>query len=371
MRLNMPFTDERELEEIARVLATGFFTQGPKVAQFENLVADYLGCKFAFATSSCTTALHLALVVLDISHGDEILVADYTFPATANVVVQLGATPVLVDINLDTFTVNIDDLRSKITSKTRAILPVHAFGCSADMDPIVAIASEYNIPVIEDAACAFGTTYNKQYCGTLGTMGCFSFHPRKAITTGEGGMITTNDAALAERIQLLRNHGGIRTGYWFEYEAAGFNYRLSDIQGAMGVAQMEMLPWLLQQRRDRAVQLRNKLREIDEIVLPEEPVWGGHVYQSFVFLVNEWLDRARMIRALRALNIETTLGTYALHDQPFYQRYYGYSSGQLRFSHKAFTKSITLPLYPQLSEMDLDEITKNLKRVIGVQSKNK
>lgn len=366
MRLNVPLVDERELEEIAKVLATGFFTQGPKVAEFERLVAGYIGSRYAFATSSCTTALHLALAAMEIGPGDEVLVADFTFPATANVVVQLGAVPVLVDIDLETFGMNAADLQAKITPRSKAVIPVHAFGCSADMDPILETARAHNLLVLEDAACAFGATYYGRFCGTMGRAGCFSFHPRKAITTGEGGMITTDDPELAERIQLLRSHGGVRTGYWFEYEDAGYNYRLSDIQGAMGVAQMEKLPMILERKRLLAEQLRQRLADIPRVRLPAEPPWGGHVYQSFVILVDEELERDHIIRELRNLDIETTLGTYALHDQPFYQRAYGYVSGQLPRSHAAFKRSITLPLYPQMSEIDLDTIAAALRKVISL-----
>ncbi len=367
MRLNVPFTDERELEEIAKVLASGYLTQGPKTAEFERLVAHYIDARYAFAMSSCTTALHLALVVLDVGPGDEVLVADFTFPATANVVVQQGAVPVLVDIDLDTFTLDVDDLRAKITGRTKAIIPVHTFGCSADMDPIMQLAEAHGIAVIEDAACAIGTTYNGRYCGSIGTLGCFSFHPRKVITTGEGGMITTNDPKLAERIQLLRSHGGVRTGFWFKYEAAGYNYRLSDLQGAMGIAQMAKLPILVERKQSLAALLRARLSNIPGIVPPAEPVWGGHIYQSFVILVDEGVDRDRIIRDLRALEIETTLGTYALHDQPFFQRSYGYVTGQLPRSHAAFRRTITLPLYPQMVEADLDLIADGLRRVIAAQ----
>lgn len=366
MRLNVPLVDERELEEIAKVLATGFFTQGPKVAEFERLVAGYIGSRYAFATSSCTTALHLALAAMEIGPGDEVLVADFTFPATANVVVQLGAVPVLVDIDLETFGMNVADLLAKITPRSKAVIPVHAFGCSADMDPILETARAHNLLVLEDAACAFGATYYGRFCGRMGRAGCFSFHPRKAITTGEGGMITTDDPELAERIQLLRSHGGVRTGYWFEYEDAGYNYRLSDIQGAMGVAQMEKLPMILERKRLLAEQLRQRLADIPGVRLPADPPWGGHVYQSFVILVDEGLDRNRMIKELRELDIETTLGTYALHDQPFYQRTYGYVTGQLPNSHAAFMRSITLPLYPQMSEADLDTVAAALRKVISL-----
>ncbi len=365
MRLCIPFTDDRELDEVAQVLSTGYLTQGPKVAEFEQMVAQLVGSRHAFAMSSCTTALHLALVVLGVGVGDEVLVADFTFPATANVVVHQGATPVLVDINLDTFTMNVDDSRSKITERTKAIMPVHAFGCSADMDPIMQVANDCGIPVVEDAACAIGATYYGRHCGTIGTVGCFSFHPRKVITTGEGGMIITNDDNLADRIRLLRSHGGVRVGNWYRYEAAGYNYRLSDVHGALGVAQMEKLPTLIERKRALACQLKERLADVSGIRLPLDPPWGGHIYQSFVILVDEGLDRDRIIKDLRARDIETTLGTYAVHDQPFYQREYGYVSGQLPNSHAAFTHTITLPLYPQMREADLDVIATELQAVIA------
>lgn len=364
MRLSIPLTDRHELEEIAEVLASGYLTQGPKVAQFEHLVAEFIGCRYAFAMSSCTTALHLALVVLDIREDDEVLVADFTFPATANVVVQQGATPVLVDIDLDTYTINPEDLHLKVSDRTKAIITVDTFGCSADMDPILQIANERGIPVIEDAACAIGSTYYGRYCGNLSILGCFSFHPRKVITTGEGGMITTNDPRLAERIKTLRNHGGVPVGNWYQFEAAGFNYRLSDIQGAMGVAQMKKLPDLIERKQLLAEQLRDRLAHIPGIHAPIEPPWGGHIYQSFVIMVDEELDRDQIVAEMRAHDIETTLGTYALHDQPFFQREYGYVSGQLSNSYAAFTRTITLPLYPQMTLGDLDRIVDTLKNAL-------
>lgn len=367
IRLNIPFTDQRELDEIAEVLSTGYLTQGAKTAEFERKVAGFIGCKYAFAMSSCTTALHLSLVVADIGSGDEVLVADFTFPATANVVVQQGAVPVLVDICLDTFTIDIDDLRAKITPQTKAIIPVDAFGCAANMDPINQLAQEHNLVVIEDAACAIGTTYKGRYCGNLSDLGCFSFHPRKVITTGEGGMITTNNPEHAEKIQLLRSHGGKRNGFLYSYEAAGYNYRLSDIQGAMGVVQMDKLAMLIEHKRLLAGKLKERLSDISGIRLPVEPTWGGHIYQSFVILVDESLDRDQIIHDLRLSGVETTLGTYALHAQPLFRNRFGYKAGQLPNSHMAYTNTITLPLYPQMKETELDIVSDRLRKAVSAQ----
>ncbi len=262
----------------------------------------------------------------------------------------------LVDINLDTFTMDPENLERRVTEKSRAIMPVHAFGCSADMDPIMAIAKKYNLKVVEDAACALATTYNGRFCGTIGDFGCFSFHPRKAITTGEGGLITTEDDALAEKVAVLRNHGGVSSGFYYHYEEAGYNFRLSDIQGAMGVAQMEKLDWILEGKRRLAAQLREMLADVEGITPPIEPEWGGHVYQSFVVLVDDGLDRDKLIERTRANGIETTLGTYAVHAQPFYMRTYDYKPGDLPNSYKAFTQTLTLPLYPQMNGSDLETI---------------
>lgn len=362
IRLNRPDVDEAEIDLIREVLQSGYLTQGPKVAEFERLVADYIGCRYAFATSSCTTALHLALCALGVKGGDEVIVADFTFPATANVVVQLQATPVLADINLDTFTLDPADVIRKITPRTKAIIPVDTFGCAADMDAIAAAAGKSGIAILEDAACALGTTYKGRYCGNLSTAGCFSFHPRKVITTGEGGMITTNDEELAERITLLRSHGGVRTGNWFSYESCGFNYRLSDVQGAIGVAQMKKLPWILERRRAHASRLRKALSGISGIRVPVEPEWRGHAYQSFVVLTERGMDRDLIVRMLREDGVEATLGTYAVHAQPYFQKAWGYHPADVPNSFEAFNRAITLPLYPKMDEGQMQKVAEALQR---------
>jgi len=369
IRLALPITGEEEIEEIRAVLASGYLAQGPKVAEFERMVADYVGVRHAFATTSATTALHLSLVVLGIGRGDEVLVPDFTFPATANVVVQQGATPVLVDIDLDTFTVNVDDMAAKVTSHTRAIMPVHGFGLSANMNPIMKLAAKHGLPVVEDAATAIGTTYYGKKCGSMGTLNCFSFHPRKAITTGEGGMILTDDDALAEKIQLLRSHGGVRREGRFTFEAAGFNYRMSDILAAVGVAQMRRLDGLIARRRELVALMSEKLRAVEGVKTPVEPAWGGHVYQSYVVLLDEGIDRDGVIKAMKERGVETTLGTYALHAQPFFARKYGYRAGDLPKSYRAYRHSLTLPVYPPMEKEHLDRVVQTLRWAIDSMGK--
>jgi perosamine synthetase len=364
IRLVVPDIDEAELIEVQAVLASGYLTQGPKVAEFERLIAARVGTRYAFATTSATTALHLGLVAMGIGPGDEVLVADFTFPASANVVVQQGATPILVDVDPVTFTMDPDDLVRRITARSRALIPVHAFGLSTDMNPILEIARAHNLLVLEDAACAIAATYYDRPVGSMGTAGCFSFHPRKAITTGEGGMITTDDDALAERIALLRSHGGVRTGNRFRFEAAGFNYRLSDILAAVGVAQLRKLDAILARKRELAAEYTRRLSGLAGVTAPVEPAWRGHVYQSYVLMLDEAIDRDRVIDAMKQRGIETTLGTYALHAEPFFAETYGYRPGDLAGSYASYLHSLTLPLYSSMTTADMDRIVDSLSSAI-------
>jgi dTDP-4-amino-4,6-dideoxygalactose transaminase len=363
--LAFPLTGQEELDEIAEVLRSGRLTQGPKVAEFEGAVAERVGVAHAFATSSCTTAMHLSLAAMDIGPGDEVLVPDFTFPATANVVVQQGATPVLVDVELDTYNVDPDELARHLTPRTRAIMPVHLFGLSADMDPVLAFAREHGLRVVEDAACALGSNYRGRACGSMGDVGCFSFHPRKVITTGEGGMVVTDDDELAARIALLRSHGGVRRAGRFTFERAGFNYRLSDVHAAMGVVQMRRLDSLVARRRELATGLRERLAGVPGITPPAVPEWDGHVYQAFVALVDEAVERDAVIAGLRDRGVETTLGTYALHAEPFFAELTGARPGALPASHAAARRTLALPLYPSMGDGELDLVADALGEALA------
>ncbi len=370
IRLALPETDADELAEIATVLESGYLTQGPKVVELERGIAELVGAKHAFATTSATTALHLALAALDIRAGDEVLVPDFTFPATANVVVQLGATPVLVDVDPRTFAIDVEDAEGRITPRTRAVMPVHPFGLSADMNHVMDLAERHGIAVVEDAACALATTYHGRPVGAIGKAGCFSFHPRKSITTGEGGMIVTNDDVLADRIAVLRNHGGRRVEGRYRFEDAGFNYRLSDILAAVGVAQLRKLSSILERRRAIAAGYTAALRDLGGVSPPYEPEWGGHVFQSYVTTVDEGIDRDALIRFMAGRGIETTLGTYALHAEPYFARTLSHAPGDLPNSWDSYRRSLTLPLYPQMSESTQSRVvgtlTEGLAQAAGV-----
>ncbi len=361
--LARPVTGEDEMAEIEQVLESGHLSQGPKTAEFERLVAELTSTPHALATSSCTTAMHLSLVALGIGPGDEVLVPDFTFPATANVVVQCGAVPVLVDIDLATYNVDPEELERHLTSRTRAVMPVHLFGLAADMDPVMAFAREHDLAVIEDAACSLAATYRGRSCGSFGDVGCFSFHARKVITTGEGGMVVTARSGLAERLLLLRSHGGIRRDDRFMFHEAGFNYRLSDIHAAVGVAQMRRLDAVVARRRALAEAYRERLAVVPRLRLPHEPPDREHVYQAFVALLDEDVDRDEVVAHLRAQGIETTIGTYALHDQPYFRRALP-SQPDCPRSRLASQQSIALPLYPAMSDEDVDFVAGGLAEVL-------
>jgi dTDP-4-amino-4,6-dideoxygalactose transaminase len=243
-----PEIGQGEIQAVAEVLESGQLVQGARVMEFEAKVAAYLGTKHAVAVSSGTAALHLALLGLGIGPGDEVLVPDFTFPACANAVELTGAAPVLIDIDLATFNLDVASIRSALTPRTKALMPIHMFGQPADMDPVLAIAREKGLLVVEDAACALGSEYRGRRCGGLADVGCISFHPRKVITTGEGGMLATNNLALAERLRVLRNHGQVLSEGRIRFEQVGFNYRMTEFQGALGVVQMDRLESFIERR---------------------------------------------------------------------------------------------------------------------------
>lgn len=362
--LARPLTGDEEIAEIRQVLESGYLSQGPKTAEFERTVAQLTSAAYALATSSCTTAMHLSLVALGIGPGDEVLVPDFTFPATANVVVQCGAVPVLVDVELGSYNVDPDELERHLTPRTRVVMPVHLFGLAADMDPVMAFAREHGLAVIEDAACSLGATYRGRPCGSFGDVGCFSFHARKVITTGEGGMAVTSRSDVAERLLLLRSHGGVRRDDRFVFHEAGFNYRLSDIHAAVGVVQMRRFDALVARRRALAKAYRERLADLRGLRLPSEPPEREHVYQAFVVLLDEELDRDEVVSKLRGQGIETTIGTYALHDQPYFRRTLPSWLRDCPRSHFASQHSIALPLYPAMNDDDVDVVSEALAELL-------
>ena len=374
IRLTIPSIEEDDLRAVREVLASGYLVQGKKVAAFEQLVADYVGAKYAVAVSNCTAALHLSLLALDVRPGDLALVTAYSWLSTANVVELCGAQPVFVDIFPDSFNMDTNCLKKTLERlmattdtgrRVKAILPVHTFGQLADMPAILELAELYNIPVIEDAACALGAMLHGRRSGTWGVMGCFSFHPRKAITTGEGGIITTNNNALACRLRALRNHGQDPDAPSPDFIMPGFNYRMTEFQAALGMTQMNKLDRIIAACRNLAF-FYDELLEGTPLQSPVISEGSNSVYQSYVVLLSEHLatERDTIIEQLKENGIETTIGTYNMPMTNYFRNRYGYRTGNFSVADRVFARSLALPLYEGLKEEEQDAVVQQLLKAI-------
>ena len=375
---------EAEINSVLEPLRSGWLVQGPKVEQFEKKWSDFTGAKYSIAVTSCTSALHLSLVALGIKPGDEVIVPAFTWISTANVVEHVGAKLVFCDIDINTFNIDVAQIESKITKYTKAIIPVHLFGLAADMSVINNIAKKYNLKVVEDAACGFGSRYHKQHVGTLGNTGCFSFHPRKAITTGEGGMITTNDKVLAEKLRCFRDHGAVMSDLQrhqgskpyllTDHQEAGFNQRMTDLQAALGSAQMDRSQAIVHERLALAKRYDQTLANLPWLRLPIHLENYEHGYQSYPCLFqpqaislanipdvnkkrNAWMDQ------LQQVGISTRPATHAVHMLTFYRDKYKLKPSDFPNSYIANDCSISLPLFHGMTEEEQDYVISQVLKV--------
>jgi perosamine synthetase len=370
--ISLPSMGKEEWEALREPIESGWVTQGPKVAEFEKLFAQRHEVKYAIAVSNCTTALHLALVALDIKPGDEVIVPAFTWISTANVIMYCGAMPVFCDIDIDTFNISTTELKKKITKKTKAIIPVHLFGLCADVEAIKSIAP--GIPIIEDGACAAGAALNGKPAGSLGDIGCFSFHPRKSITTGEGGMLTTNSDALAEKITMLRNHGasiseeqrhrGPKPYILPEFDMVGFNYRMTDLQGAVGVVQIKKLDLFIDERQKWADYFTKELASIKWLRTPAIANGYKHGWQSYVLFVDEQKSsrkRNEIMEMLQQKGISTRPGTHAVHMLGYYARTFSIKPSDFPGAFAANEFSMSIPLHNKMVKEDYEYIVEALK----------
>lgn len=373
MQIASPKFDENEIEKVRECLASGWVTQGPMVQQFEQQIGGIHGAKFAMATTSCTAALHLATMALELRSGDEVIVPAFTWVTSAHCAEYVGAKAVFVDIDLATFNLDPVAVEAAITPKTKAIVVVHLFGKAAPMREILEIANRHGLRVIEDAACAIGTRYEGRPIGAMGDIGCFSFHPRKVITTGEGGMVTTNNPELAERVRWLRNHGATGPAFGADaskpytmstFDLLGYNLRLSDIQAAVGIAQVGKLEHLLAERRRLALLYSELLAEIDELVLPSDD--PGHTYQSYVIRVRSgsMLIRNSVMERLAAKSIQTRPGTHAVHRLGYYVNRYAIAAQEFPNACLAEDSSITLPIFPDMTNEQVAYVVKQIAEAL-------
>lgn len=356
MNITKPIFDENEIKKVQECLNSGWVTQGPMVKEFEDIIAKRHKVEYALATTSCTAALHLAVLALGLKPEDEVLVPAFTWVTSAHCAEYVGAKVVFVDIDLSTYNISPDEIEKKITNKTKAIVAVHLFGLSAEMDAINEIAKKHHLYVIEDGACAIGSEYKDKLVGGLGDIGCFSFHPRKVITTGEGGMVTTNNPEFAKKINIYRNHGatGPKKGEPLgkpysmgSFDVLGFNLRLSDIQAAIGIAQSYKLNDILKERFRIAQYYNELLKDIEGIITPFVPSYCKHTYQSYVIRVafdNATIVRNRLMDALAEHDIQTRPGTHAVHRLGYYKSKYNIEENEYPNASIAEDTTITLPI---------------------------
>jgi perosamine synthetase len=353
--LMRPLTGPEELEQVAEVLKSGALTQGPKVKEFESAIADYVSAKEVVALSSATTGLHLAMILAGIKPGDEVIVPSYTFIATANAVLYVGATPVFADIDPKTFNIDPAKLESLLTKKTKAVIAVDQFGLSADHDPIQKFCKENGLQLIEDAACALGAEYKGKKLGSFGELCIFSFHPRKSISTGEGGAIITSDSNWAERARVLRAHGMEKPGSSV-YLEMGYNYRLSDIQAAVGVAQMKRLPGIIKRRREIAHEYSEAFKNLSGVVVPHDSKETPHTYQTYTLTIDKGRSEG-LIQYLIKNGIASRDGISPIHKQLFMRAY----ANDLPNTERAFRDSVVLPLFPQMTNAEVKEVIEKVR----------
>jgi dTDP-4-amino-4,6-dideoxygalactose transaminase len=376
-----PSFGPEELEAVQQPLHTGWVVQGPFVGRFEERFAAYIGGAHAAATTSCTTALHLAVAVLGLKPHDEVIVPAFTWVSTANVVEYMGAKPVFCDVDLETFNIDVTQIEALIGPNTVGIIPVHLFGLCADMDAVNAIARRHGLWVVEDAACGFGAWQNDRHAGTLGDLGAFSFHPRKSITTGEGGMLTTARADWDELARSLRDHGADRSDYnrhesrgaflLADFNQLGFNYRMTDLQGALGCVQLDRADWILDERRRRARLYDEALAGLDWLRTPVTPAGNVHGYQSYCCLfapeapelaasarLHDW--RNRVMGRMEEQGIATRQGTHAPVLTSFYANRYDLGAEAFPRAVMAERLTLALPLYPDMNDADQELVVTEL-----------
>lgn len=366
IRINEPIIGEEEVRAVAEVLQSGILTDksgmGPRVIEFERRFAEYTGAKYAVAVSSGTAALHAALLAAGVGLGDEVIIPSFTFSATAEAVVLAGAKPVFADIDEATYTITLESVEEVLSRKTKAIIPVDLYGLPADIDPILEMAEKRDIYVIEDAAQSLGASYKDRHVGGVAHQTCFSFYASKHLTTGEGGMVTTNDDYLAEALRMIRTHGESKP-YWVE--RLGHNYRMTEMQAAIGVIQLQRLPKNVERRRENAAILTEKLEKTKKLILPfetEDRRHAWHLYTVRVKGANKG-RRNKIIEYLRSRRVSAAAYyPTPIHLLPYYRRMADSVRGALTNTEKASSQVISLPVHPRVTPDDLDYIAKTLKK---------
>jgi len=360
----LPSIGQEEIDEVVDTLRSGWLSMGPKTLTFEQMVAEYADVKHAVCVNSCTAALHLCLLGYDIGPGDEVITTPYTFAATGNTIVHVGAKPVFVDVLEQDFNIDPELVKEKITKRTKAIVPVHFAGQPCDMNALNEIAEDHHLIIIEDAAHAIGSRYRGKKIGAMGNPTCYSFYATKNMTTGEGGAVVTEDDRLAARLKTLRLHGiskdawqrySAKGSWYYEIEEAGWKYNMTDLQAAIGMHQISKLDGLIRTRRELAERYNRALGSTEKIRVPTERKDLFHAYHLYPLLVPSE-SRGQFIDRMKQRNIGTSVHFIPLHLHPFYAQKYGFKRGDYPVAEYLYDREVSLPLYPGMTDQDVDDI---------------
>lgn len=363
MKLIEPVVGEEEIRSVGQVLRSGWLTEGQQTRKFEEAVRKFVDVKYAISTTSCTTALELALRILDVGPEDEVIIPDFTHPATGNIVRWIGAKPVLVDVDSLSYNIDPNEVKKAITKKTRCMICVSWGGNPLNIQPFNELKEHYDLSIIEDAACSLGAEYDGKKTGTMADMTCFSFHPRKLITTGEGGMVVTDNSAYAEKLTSLKNFGIDTGSEQIRFVRNGTNYKLSDILGTIGIEQMKKIDAIISRRIELAKYYDDLLAESDSINPPEKDEKAKHVYQTYAVYIKKEGMRDRIIAHLRDENIEAQIGTYALHLQPSYAK--ARKTGRLERAEKLFKNLLALPMCHSMTREDQKRVVSEIETFLS------
>ncbi len=366
----IPWLSKQDERNVAKVFRQRWLTNGPHLKKFEKKIGNFIGSKYSIGVGSATHALHLSVKSLDIGTGDEVIVPTFTFAATANAVTYCGAEPVLVDVDLDTFNIKPTEIEKKITKRTKAIIIVHYGGQACDMDQIQAISKKHGLIIIEDCAHALGSSFKNKKCGNIGSAGCFSFYPTKIITTGEGGMITTNNSKVYRRAQILRSQGMNVTAverekkgqWWYDIVELGYNYRLDEIRASLGISQFDRVNEINRRRIKLAQKYNKKIKKIPGLTIPKTKTNRNHIFHLYTIKIekNYHLTRDELIKKLHKNGIGSSVQYYPLHLMSYNRKKYGSKNKQFPNANTLKDQVLCLPIFPQMSEKQLNYVVSKL-----------
>lgn len=364
IQIARPYLDKSDINEVVQVLKSGWLSLGPKYKEFERNLADYVGVKYACAVSSGTAALHLGVRALNLKSGDEVITTPFSFIASSNILLYEGIKPVFVDIEETTLNLDPSQIEQVITKRTKAILPVHIFGQSAEMDEIMRLAKKYKLKVLEDSCESLGATYQGKMVGTIGDIGTYAFYPNKQMTTGEGGMLVTNSKKIYDLCDSMRNQGRGKSGDWLVHERLGYNYRMNEMSASLGVTQLKKINWMIEEKRKIVTWYNEALRDVAGI---QTPVIGkNRTHSWFVYVVRvKKGKRNKLMSELGKLGIQVKPYLPVIHLQPFMKKLFNLKKGDFPVAEKVADETLALPLYIGLKLRDIEYISDKIRKILN------